>query len=95
MKSKIYMEIKYKIYMAEELWAFGEANSTLVLDLGCIQICLSYMCRFFCFFPPKFFSGAFCCLLTLSEYRQFVHFPAYLHNRGTAPAKIFYLLSCP
>lgn len=52
MKSKIYMEIKYKIYMAEELWAFGEANSTLVLDLGCIQICLSYMCRFFLVFSP-------------------------------------------
>lgn len=89
------MEIKYKIYMAEELWAFGETNSTLVLDLGCIQICLSSMCRFFLFFfPLNFFLGLFVCLLNLSEYRQFVLFPAYLKNRGTAPAKIFYL-SCP
>lgn len=56
--------MKYKIHVAEELWAFGEANSTLVLDLGCIQICLPIMCRFS---PPNFPPGLFLCLLKLSK----------------------------
>lgn len=85
------MEMKSKIYMAEEPWAFGEANCTLVVDLGCIQICLQIFPFFF--FPNNILLWHFVCLLKLSEYGQFVLFPAYLQNGGTAPAKIFYL-SC-
>lgn len=48
--------------MAEELCAFGEANSTLVLHLGCIQICLPIMGRFF---PPNFLLWLFLCLLKI------------------------------
>lgn len=89
MKSKIYMEMKYKIYMA-----FWEATSTLVLDLGCIQICLLLYADFSFFFPPNFLLGLLVCLLKLSEYGQFVLFPAYLQNGGTAQQKsfIFYVL---